>query len=399
MNEIYTEQQKLKFKIQELLIGIIFILQVLNNSQLPVQYETMSIFIRIMIFILLLFLFIGTLTMTFDIREMVIVLSIGILFFLSYHNSGNEMFLVTLLLIAGSRELNIQSIARSMLFGQIIGVTVVFFLMLFSIIPNVQTVRLEAVRYSLGFLNPNTISSYLLAIIIKYSVAYREKMDIKIIILLNIIILVTVRFTDSRTNLILFLIFDFLLLFYFILKRSKKNMEFYNILLKRGTKLTVLFSIALTWLVGKYFYFGSSFWLTLNKLFSARLSSIYSFQQQYGYSVFGQKIDKISGYMADQLGMSAKILDNAYAQLAIEYGIVVLIVFIVFYFKSINIFFYQNISILLISAFLYALSSFNGGNIFDWDKNITLILGGVLLIQNGFNRENCNGKNRNNNIS
>ena len=77
------------------------------------------------------------------------------------------------------------------------------------------------------------------------------------------------------------------------------------------------------------FMYGTPIFNTLDSVFSHRLTFIRLFYLEYGYSLFGTKIETVGTIEASVTGKKAMILDNAYAHLAISYGILMLLLFVI----------------------------------------------------------------------
>ena len=74
----------------------------------------------------------------------------------------------------------------------------------------VSIINGDRIRHSFGFYNPNIISSYALWMFLAY--AYLNKNNLKKIFIFELMVLVLIKMTDTRSVMLLILIFDILLL-------------------------------------------------------------------------------------------------------------------------------------------------------------------------------------------
>lgn len=67
----------------------------------------------------------------------------------------------------------------------------------------------------------------------------------------------------------------------------------------------------------------------LNSVFTTRIKSGYVFLRDYGTSFFGKEIETIGTRQALLIGEETKILDMGYLHLAINNGVIILILFLI----------------------------------------------------------------------
>lgn len=90
-----------------------------------------------------------------------------------------------------------------------------------------------------------------------------------------------------------------------------------------------------------------------DELLSHRISLAYSILDNYGISLLGQYIPLVSTTEARRTGLTALVLDNAYMHLLLRYGVVLFVVFILFYSYFIYISFEEKGILSMLIVFLY----------------------------------------------
>lgn len=355
-----------------MLLSLYSLLSVINSSLLPISYPFLGNIRYILILIQIAFVFNSVRqSFTWNIRTTVFYGFILIVFSLSYMNSGLNTLLISALILISMKEFNFENILFFLVIGQLAGILIVLLSVCFNIIENLVNIRFDGVRYSLGFLNANTISNYLLSIILKIIYLTREKRNLWIVFILNSIFFMTVLATDSRTSLILLLIFDVLYLTYKWMN-NKSFAKLINTLNNLAVVVTVIFS----YLVAYFFSYGNILMNELNEIFSYRLSSAYKFFNLYGISILGQKVELRGTFEAATSNRGgALILDNGYLQLTIIYGLIPAIVFMILYFRILKNIRLNKNCVLGICVLIYTIYGFNSGLILSWEYNFTLFYG------------------------
>ena len=165
------------------------------------------------------------------------------------------------------------------------------------------------IRYGLGFINPNIVSYYILWTYIAYLYLSSPSVFFKRI-LSFVPVLISFFFTKSNTLLIMSL---FSLLIF-----SLKDYKFNKKLINFGCKyLFVIVSILIIIFINSY-KIGSSLGLRVDKILNNRIYYSYIAQENYGYTLFGQRVNLDLNLEREQSYMSKSvILDVTYSNLLV----------------------------------------------------------------------------------
>ena len=174
------------------------------------------------------------------------------------------------------------------------------------------------IRYTFGFVHPNTFALYVMVIYFEYFYLYLEKNNknpvIKRLIIGLILILFIDRFVDSRSAEICIIIFNVTLLFTKYFYRI-----FDSLFIKNMYYVLLIISLLSTFL----FINNNEFVNNLNSVLSNRILFQSIYYKEYGLTLFGT---------ITQLSYA---LDNVYMKLIIKYGIICS--FVIGYIYNINI--------------------------------------------------------------
>lgn len=213
------------------------------------------------------------------------------------------------------------------------------------------------IRYSLGFNHPNILSMFIFQFILISLFLDYKKFNVKYMIFYLTIILVTYFITDSRTTSMLGLSCYFIFLFIHFLKldtgsyvdsnsnfikismqekidfiknnlAQKKAIKKFFLLLKNFFVFLPAFLGFGSLFLGKYYNVTLS---QLNNLFSGRLMYINVFLNMYGIHLFGTYVPYGSSYINSKGELVPLILDNAYANITIRFGLIILILLLIAY--------------------------------------------------------------------
>lgn len=165
--------------------------------------------------------------------------------------------------------------------------------------------RENITRYSLGFYHPNTLSMFMMLILFEYVYLNKKNLNVKKIILIIILSLLSVKVTDSRTAFYCVLI---LITFIFI-KNVDKSLNKNNAIiffLRHSFSFLMLASL----LVSLLYIYNMDFAINLNELVNNRISIQSDFLKNYDITLFGNVID---------YNMT---LDNGFLKLLLNFGLI-----------------------------------------------------------------------------
>jgi hypothetical protein len=253
------------------------------------------------------------------------------------------------ILLYGSRDADFKKIIKITLYVVFICLIITIFLSLTGIITNEIGYKenTSLIRYSLGFTG-RTYASYNIVVLSALCVAlYNKKLPNSIILLL--IILNVFIYIQTRTRngmLIVFLIITVGILnklsflnkiFNFIKKRIYLKFICMNIYI-----ICAIIMFSLTFMF-KFDMIGTEF---INKILSYRLSFASEAISQFGIPIFGTPISwETLSY----------IVDSSYIRTCFDYGLVVLILYLVATVKVLGILFKKEEFLLIFIIFIYAI--------------------------------------------
>ncbi|GAX05148.1 putative membrane protein [Secundilactobacillus pentosiphilus] len=178
------------------------------------------------------------------------------------------------------------------------------------------------VRDSLGFGQFNITGALIMICILEYIYLNFGKLTAFAYESILILVFLTLVTTNSRGSMLAVLLY---VLFSWIYQNHpeamgqfvKRNGE----LVKYQFGIFSIFSIAIvTW-----FDYNSSFWKTLNNLVSDRINILNQYYLKFGIHLLPQKV-------GDYRSAGAIVMDNVYATLAIQYGLLILLIFVIVYY-------------------------------------------------------------------
>ena len=268
----------------------------------------------------------------------VMLLVIAILFFIIYYFSGKQSLLIMMIALFALRNINKEKLIKIALITYIITFFTVIVCSWIGLIPDWTYNRGETTRHSLGFSYPTITMVYYLMITLMYIYTRKNKITIYEIIILEIINVLLYKSTAGRTTYILVTIVLILSLL--------KKIKFLNNILKQETfqkvlkgscyilpTLALLFILIMTYL----YSINNPFAISINKTLSNRILLTEKAFQEYDITLFGQETQWNGwggvGYIEeiDKNNYVYNFLDNSYARLILDYGIILTILVILGY--------------------------------------------------------------------
>lgn len=320
-------KKKLTITYVELAYEIMLVAFLVSISTLTSVEWFASLHIKLCLELLgLFFLAVKIVRSKYSIRQAWVLLVVGLLFFISFYNTGDEMFVISYLVILASNNIEFDQLVKKDLKIRLIFMSLVAALSSFGLIWNRTERRLESgkIRMSLGFSHPNNLGAMFFCLALYYFYLKHRKFSIKDYGLLIVLAILCFTITDSRTTTALIL--GIVLLE--ILDTVYSKINFAN-----ETKyrlLSVLQSmIVLCPLVSFYVAFNYNYknpvYLALNSLFNSRLYLANAALKNVGLSLVGQKVDYVS-WVDAKAGMTTNAIDNLYVYIGVNFGIVTLVV-------------------------------------------------------------------------
>lgn len=242
--------------------------------------------------------------------------------------------------IISAKNIDIKKIA--LIYLRTVGSTVfiVVMLALFNIIENRTCYVYELYGLSIrkifmyGFLHHNFVGGRVFWCYLCYLFVKFNEIKIKDYFIGIILFCVEFYLFISKTSAVLILISMGLI---FIIKRimhltseQRKN------LILNISYLVISFSIIFSICLSIKYDINNRLHIFINNLISIRFSSAHNLLNEYGVSIWGQKLNLISSLEAEKWKVKAIILDNAYMHLIIRCGIVYMLFLFWGYFKAVG---------------------------------------------------------------
>lgn len=254
--------------------------------------------------------------------------SAGLLVLVCFINSHYNHLFYFLLILLSSRNIDLYKAIQLDFYARIVLISFIILLGLTGLIENYVTYRTgsEMLRYSLGFLHPNTLASFMLGLIMEDAWLHRRKFSGLYCIVIWSISIIVYLITLNRTSVLIAVLFPF---FVIPLSNATPRGEigrFSGFFLKDLYALLTLFS-----LIAMLNCNHSLVLKGFDILLSNRFSNAYRVFQNYGVSLFGQSIKLVSVKMARLFNYSISLLDVAYIRLMLQGGCILLVFMAVLY--------------------------------------------------------------------
>lgn len=256
-------------------------------------------------------------------------LAMGGILIPSFIRTGNPMLILTYILIMGGKYMDIDQLIRNDIKIRVIFSLVLLLLSEVGLVENVLNFRLNGMpRQSLGFSHPNNLGAVWLIICIYYFYLHHKKFRARDYLLILAIGLFVYIVPNSRTSAIMIFVCLLVELIYTV-------GSFFGLHLYEG-KITgavcTSFPILITVFsyVSAYKYSATNaFCIAYDKIFSSRLYLAYSGLQNYGLTLFGQKIKVITWVESQELNITSNTIDNLYVYLGVNFGVIALIMAVI----------------------------------------------------------------------
>ena len=186
------------------------------------------------------------------------------------------------------------------------------------------------VRSSMGFSHPNIFGTYIFSICCEYIYLNYKKIKLYKVIGLVIVSFLVSYFSDSRTAQLSILI---AVLFWCVF--NKYNIFKYKVV---NFILSILFLLLtiVSYILGVLYADNNKLVLKLDELLTGRIRCIDQFISDYDVNLFGNELELVGTREAEENGISAKILDNAYMKILLQYGLISYVLFFILLFLGIK---------------------------------------------------------------
>ncbi len=261
-----------------------------------------------------------------SVKTLIKVFVIGTILLLCAIKSGNGTLLTPFVFSIAFYELDYERFEKAVLIALSIAIPFIVFLALIGILPNeaVYTVYENdtRIRYGMGFGHPNAFAAQIIQYVLLW-IIYRWKDLTKWeTVFLGAVTFGCWMLTKTQSLFIIIV----LLMLYLIYRDTRINDK----LKKSIAKYVVIITPLLAIFIMIFYSSKSAIFSMLNRLVTGRFALLHSFYNVYGIKLMARKIE-ISDWSANTK-LRYSILDNAYGQLFIIYGLLAALVFLLAYY-------------------------------------------------------------------
>lgn len=309
-------------------------------------------------------------------KELRVIIVTGVILLISSLLSGVQLLVTAFIFIVAAKDIDIRKLIQITIIIQVICIVIIAILAVSGTIEHRTVVRNDnTMRYSLGFKHPNALASQVLQLITCWVLYRWNNLNYRDYFAMLTLTLVVESLTDSRTSFLLMSLLVILVVFYKFLY-NKKILERNTIdnILSVVVKITVIAAPIISIFMGVIYNPNSNILKMINKLFSGRIKLLNDYVLEKGYSIMGQKIEIISTFASKKSEVyNTTALDNAYGHMAVRYGVVVLIIFVLGYYLLVKRASKEKNTPLLIYIFIYFIFGLSEIYIFNLPYNIMLL--------------------------
>lgn len=249
-------------------------------------------------------------------QEFLKLLFLLILSIISYCVSKCNYILMSFLFVIACKKIDVKKVIKFdiKLKSLLIIITIIFYKI--GLAENIIMYRENGtIRNSLGFSHPNSLGAFLFAICLDIMYLKYKKNKFTDYILLGISLAIAFFICDSRASQIGIIL---LLSLSLLLPKFEKNK-----ILKKIIILLPLIVFIISILSIIFYSKGNSLFISLNVLFSNRIKWAYQFLNYYSINLFGNYFQLYGVFLNS--GNYIRVLDNAYINLLLRFGLVIFI--------------------------------------------------------------------------
>lgn len=244
--------------------------------------------------------------------------------------TGNYGFLITVLLCMAIRESSFDVVIRHIwvyeLCFLLMHTSCSFVCGLFLGMPNWQDIY-GVIRYDFGFVHPNMFSMYVFNLILMWVWLYYDQIKKEHIVMIMIVMGMVSLFTKTRTSFLDAMFLCFLLLF---LKQETKDREKGLTFCVKG--IVPFLTVIILWLCITY-PMGCKINQLADRVLNSRIRLGGYAYDHYGITVFGQNLSDVEAVWDPVWQITGDTFDNIYTALAMNYGVIWIILISLFFYK------------------------------------------------------------------
>jgi len=257
----------------------------------------------------------------YGLRPLIFMAAAGIILLLSFVRSKYNHIFYLLLVVVGMRRVDVRRMVRFDFVARVLMIIVIVTLSLTGVIENFVTYRTGStdLRYSLGFLHPNTLASLVMTLVVSDAWLNRRRFEPLYAGAVLMIALATYAVTLSRTSLLMMLLFPLLLI-------PVTRIEYKN-------PISRLTAFAARWMLPAAALMAFVMMLNVDRsaivksvdlLLSKRFANAQRVYNWHGLSLLGQYVKLVSVKTAREENVMIAMLVVAYLRCMIQAGLLTL---------------------------------------------------------------------------
>lgn len=281
-------------------------------------------FIWIFIKLLLLIKISMDLFCHFRLKDFFKILVVAILAVVSLYYSQSSFIEPIFWFICSGKNCELNKVLKYLFTAQVLSICIIIIVSLFGIIP-IEPIMVRddgTLRYSLGFIHPNTLAMRVFQAMLLYIVLMEKKLKYRHCAVMAIIILVVNLVTNSRTTTFLSLGVLVIVTYYiYTLKGKSYSNSLINKFLKYLKYIVIIIPLLCIYLA-----------VYSDIDLASRIEQASIYYVYYGLTLFGQPLAIYKNDIEMLMQTGLYTLDMSYMYLLLGFGLIMFIVFIVAYY-------------------------------------------------------------------
>ncbi len=298
----------------------------LIESEIRYEYDVGNMYNYIRLGCILIFALLAV-NGKFYANRIPIMLLCALAILVSVVGAHSVSFFMTFVVGLAMKEIEVE---RFIKFDMVVRALLLFFIFILcalGIVENYTSVINGTYKQALGFGHPNTLGLHIAVIIVEWIFLYFKKVKFSSIFLLSCAVYILYRVGTSRTAIVLLV---GSIIFTIILK-SNRVQTVLSGKVGRGI-ITALPTIicGLCYICATFYNRANALWLALDSLLTTRIYWANYYLSNVGLSLFGTNIDPVSSREAKIAGSTqSSVFDMSYVRIGVEYGAIILVIFII----------------------------------------------------------------------
>lgn len=247
-----------------------------------------------------------------------------------YLEMGERIPLILVLVIWVCSFYDFKKIVKVFLGSSLVLMVSAWILSFVDFIPEIISIRDDKYRYAMGFVYPLETMTFFLFLAICYIYLQEKKYNLKDCVMINIMGLLLYSITAARTAFFLLIIVSLVALVY-----AKTNIEKVLRVLFPWLGYVVVAVCAVASVGGGLLYnIENPIWVKIDSLISNRLRMMEVAFEEYGFTLFGQKIEWVGYGGLEDITITVgkyNFVDCSYGKILMDYGIIFLLLILIGY--------------------------------------------------------------------